>query len=227
VWGFLTLGRQRRIFFHPRRRFATLGLIGLTMRVKILLSSLVLLGLASAPAAAQIRNPGAHPSYGVELEPHLVVQWADEPFWDDAGIGVGLRASIPLIQNGPVRTINNSLAIGFGLDWAHFDCGPYDSCDADNFWFPLVVQWNFFVTPSISLFPELGLGIQYATLDWAGRVPNNCVRVEGLNICDDDVDDVDVHLVFWFGARFALTKEIALTLRLGIPSLLFGVSIFL
>ena len=29
--------------------------------------------------------------------------------------------------DGPVTTINNSLAIGFGLDWAHFDdaCGPY------------------------------------------------------------------------------------------------------
>jgi hypothetical protein len=197
------------------------------MNIKILVSSVVLLGLCSASAAAQIRSPGSHPKYGVELEPHLVVQWSYEPYWNDEGIGVGLRASIPLIQNGPVRTINNNLALGFGLDWAHFDCGPYDSCDVDSFWFPLVVQWNFFITSAISLFPELGLGIQYATLDWAGRIPANCVRIQGVDVCNDNVDDVSVHLVFWFGARFQLTNEIALTLRLGTPSLLFGVSIFL
>jgi hypothetical protein len=197
------------------------------MRITLLLTSLLLPVLWSTGAAAQIRNPGSHPRYGVELEPHLVVQWAHEPFWDDEGIGVGLRASIPLIQNGPVQSINNSLAIGFGMDWAHFDCGPYDSCDADTFSFPVVLQWNFWITRAISLFPELGLGIQYAVLDWYGRVPNDCVRIDRVNVCDDDVDDIDVHLAFWFGARFALTNEIALTLRLGTPSLLFGVSIFL
>jgi hypothetical protein len=197
------------------------------MRIRLLIISLALLGLWSTSAAAQIRSPGSHPRYAVELEPHLVVQWADEPFWDDSGIGIGGHASIPLIANGPVDTINNNLAISFGLDWAHFDCGPYDSCDAESFWFPLVLQWNFFITREFSLFPELGLGIQWAVLDWDGRVPNDCVRVEGLNVCDDDVDDVDVHLSFWFGARYAFSDAIALTLRLGTPSLLFGVSFFL
>ena len=192
--------------------------------------AILLLSLISASAAAQIRSPGSHPRYGVELEPHLVVQWAEEPWWDDEGIGVGLRASIPLIDNGPVRTINNNLAISFGLDWAHFDdCGrPYnDLCDADNIWFPVVVQWNFFLSKVVSLFPELGLGIQYSMLDWDGRIPNQCVRIDGVNVCDDDVDDIDLHLVLWFGARFALSNEIAFTVRLGVPSLLLGVSIFL
>ena len=197
------------------------------MRLNILLPFLVLMGLWSSSAAAQIRSPGSHPRYTVELEPHLVVQWANEPFWNDSGIGVGLRASIPVIESGPVTTINNSLAIGFGLDWAHFDCGPYDACDADGFFFPLVAQWNFFITKAISLFPELGLGIQYSVLDWDGRVPADCVRIQGVNVCDDDVDDIDVNLAFWFGARFALSEAIAFTLRLGTPSLLFGVSIFL
>ncbi|HKP56027.1 MAG TPA: hypothetical protein VJV78_04895 [Polyangiales bacterium] len=197
------------------------------MRSTTLCLSLLVLGLWSTSAAAQIRSPGSHPRYGVELEPHLVIQWSNEPYWNDAGIGVGLRASIPLIQQGPVTTINNSLALGFGFDWAHFDCGPYDTCDSSDLWFPVVVQWNFFITPAISLFPELGLGIQYSWLDWDGRVPNDCVRIQGTNICDDDVDDVDVHLVFWFGARFQLSKDIALVLRLGIPSLLFGPSFFL
>jgi hypothetical protein len=185
--------------------------------------------LLASSASAQIKSPRSHPHYGVELEPHLVVQWADEPYWDDTGIGVGLRASIPVIEDGPINSINNSLAIGFGLDWAHFDdCGPWnDVCDANDFWFPLVVQWNFFLTKSISLFGEFGLAFQYSTLDWDGPIPGNCARINGVNICNNDVDDLDVELVLWLGARFLLSDNIALTLRLGSPSLLFGVSILL
>lgn len=183
----------------------------------------------TATASAQIRSPRSHVHYGVELEPHLVVQWADEPYWDDTGIGVGLRASIPVLPDGPITTINNSLAIGFGLDWAHFDgCGQYnDLCDANDFWIPIVLQWNFFLTRSISLFAEFGLALQYSTLDWAGPIPGNCARINGMDICRDSVDDLDVELVLWLGARFGLSENIALTLRLGTPSLLFGVSFFL
>jgi hypothetical protein len=183
----------------------------------------------TASASAQIRSPRSHSHYGVELEPHLVVQWADEPYWNDTGIGVGLRASIPVLQDGPISTINNSLAVGFGLDWAHFDgCGPFnDLCDANDFWIPLVLQWNFFLTRAISIFGELGLALQYSKLDWAGDIPRNCARVNGVNVCSNDVDDLDVELVLWLGARFALSDNVAFTLRLGTPSLLLGVSFFL
>jgi opacity protein-like surface antigen len=185
--------------------------------------------LSAASASAQIRSPRSHNHYGVELEPHLVVQWADEPFWNDTGIGVGLRASIPVLQDGPISTINNSLAVGFGLDWAHFDdCGNFNNlCDANDFWIPIVVQWNFFLTKSISMFGEFGLAIQHSTLNWSGPIPGNCARVNGVNICTDSVDHTDVELVLWLGARFALSDNIAFTLRLGTPSLLFGLSIFL
>lgn len=185
--------------------------------------------LNASSASAQIRNPSDHNLYGVELEPHLVVQWADEPWWDDTGVGVGLRASIPILANGPIDSINNSLAIGFGLDWAHFDgCGPFnDACDADDFWIPLVVQWNFFLTRSISLFAEFGLALQYSTLNWDGPVPGNCRRINGVDFCDNDVNDLDVEFVLWLGARFDITRNVAFTLRLGTPSLLLGVSFYL
>ena len=64
----------------------------------------------------QVKQPGAHPIYAVELEPHLLVQHSHDWHGDDEGIGIGIRASIPIIDNGPIRTINNSLAIGFGLE---------------------------------------------------------------------------------------------------------------
>jgi hypothetical protein len=185
------------------------------------------------PAAAQIDRPGNHIRYSAEVEPHLVVQWSNGPWWDDDGIGIGIRGSIPLVENGPVRTINNNMGIGFGLDWAHFDdaCwgpGPRpavlnDDCSANDFWLPVVVQWNFFFSELISAFPELGLAIQHTRWDgdWCGGGNN-------LYICGDgSSSDTDVELVLWLGVRFHLADEFALTLRLGTPSLLLGASFFL
>jgi hypothetical protein len=190
--------------------------------------------LASAQASAQINRPGNHPRYGLELEPHLVVQWDEEPWWGDEGIGLGLRATIPIVENGPVRTINNSLGIGFGLDWAHFDDACYwgpgprpvvlsDDCSADDFWLPVVVQWNFYFSDLISAFPELGLAIQHTRWDgvWCGS-GNNAYRCRG-----GSSSDTDVELVLWLGVRFHLADGFALTLRLGRPSLLLGASFFL
>ncbi len=181
----------------------------------------LLLCLCASSAAAQINRPGAHPQYVVELEPHGLIQWDVEP-WDDEGLGLGFRASIPVMQNGPVKTINNSFAIGFGIDWAHsgdncwgYNYRPYDprirfegDCDADNILFPVVAQWNFFFTPAVSAFAELGLAIVYETWDWG--------------LADDD--DIDVEPVFLLGPRFILGDMIAIPIRIGWPYLSVGVS---
>lgn len=199
------------------------------------LSALILLVacLATTTAAhAQIGQPRAHRHYTAEVEPHLVIQWNDQPWWDDDGIGVGLRATLPVLQDGPVESINNSLGIGFGLDWAHFGdaCwrgGPrpnaVDDCSADDFWLPVVVQWNFFFSDVISAFPELGIAIEHTR--WDGRW---CGRGRELYACGDgNSSDTDVELVLWLGVRFHLAESFALTLRLGTPSLLLGASFFL
>lgn len=198
-------------------------------RVSLVLAVVAVSTLASA-AHAQIDRPGGHPHYVAELEPHLVVQWADEPWWDDDGIGLGLRATIPVLQDGPVTTIDNSLGIGFGLDWAHFGdrCRPgprpdVDDCSAEDFWLPVVVQWNFFFSDLISAFPELGLAIQHTR--WEGHW---CGRGRELYVCaEGDSSDTDLELVLWLGVRFHLTEGFALTLRVGTPSLLLGASFFL
>jgi hypothetical protein len=181
--------------------------------------------LLAASAGAQIKEPGAHPSYGVELEPHFLVQWADQ-YWGSDGVGLGLRASIPVIDNGPVTKINNNFAIGFGLDWAHYsDCawwwgGPrpinfatYD-CSGNTFTFPVVAQWNFYFTPVVSAFVEGGLAIEYWTMD---NPP--CAGCKH--------SDVTVDGVFAVGPRFRLADSFAITLRIGWPYLSAGASFFL
>jgi len=197
-----------------------------------LFASLILLGALSTAASvhAQIDRPGAHRGYSAELEPHLVLQWSDEPPWGSDGLGLGLRATFPVIQDGPVRTINNSLGVGVGFDWSHFgdNCrvpgagGTIYDCSGNDFWIPVVVQWNFFFSDLISAFPELGLALQHSS--WNNAV---CVRANNDWYYCGDGSDNDLELVLWLGVRFHLAENFALTLRLGTPSVLFGASFFL
>jgi hypothetical protein len=173
----------------------------------------------AAPASAQIDRPGAHPNYSVELEPHGLVQWDVEPS-NHTGFGLGLRASIPVIRSGPVQTINNSLAVAFGLDWAHSGhchasvgrVAITGNCDVDNFEIPLVLQWNFFFTDIVGLLVELGLDVRYETWD---------------SIDDNNDDDVEVFPQFLVGPRFIVGRNIAIPIRIGFPYLSVGVSFLL
>ena len=185
-------------------------------------------GLFAAPANAQIKQPGAHPKYSVEIEPHFLVQWSYTS-WNTDGIGVGGRFSIPVVDNGPVTTINNNLAVGFGFDWAHFDdnCGVFFgyrgpggySCTGNHFWFPVVAQWNFFFTPVVGAFAELGFAIQHGS--------DEVVCAPGTPVCSLSDTYTKPRPVFLVGPRFILTNAFAITLRIGIPYLTIGGSFLL
>jgi hypothetical protein len=201
----------------------------------------VALLLATAPARAEsvIKHPGDHPDYSVELEPHGVFQWGQSPDWmGNDGFGLGFRASIPFLRNGPIQRINNNMAIGFGLDWAHFSNDwwcyggrPYTAwpnnygCTANSLWFPVVLQWNFFLTDVISVFGEPGLAIVHDW--WSGwqycNNPNN-----PYGACQYTWSDTYFQpFVFWAGARFIFGKVAGITVRLGWPSITLGASFLL
>jgi hypothetical protein len=191
------------------------------------LASCVVSTFVVTTAHAQIKEPGAHPKYSVELEPHFVVQWEYTDWNDSDGIGVGGRISIPVIDNGPITTINNSFAVGFGFDWVHFDddCYAYYrvprpagySCSANHFWIPAVAQWNFWFTPVVSAFAELGFAVHHASYD-VGCPPGGP--------CYSD-SYTRVRPVFLLGPRFTLSNTFAITLRIGVPYLSIGGSFYL
>lgn len=196
------------------------------------LSTLLLPALASA----QIKQPGAHPKYSVELEPHLVVDW-DNNRWDDELLGLGLRATIPFLDNGPISTINNNMGIGFGLDWvhsgdAHCDTGWWwgrggpnwwyrSNCTVDVFHLPVVVQWNFWLTPIISVFGEAGIEINRWHADWDPCPANTNI--------DCDRSHTGVYPVFWGGGRFLFGAHSTVggVVRLGWPYISLGVGILI
>lgn len=161
-----------------------------------------------ADAANIIKRPGQHAQYDFELEPHGIWSWA----WPGHGPGLGVRANIPLFHNGPIDTINNNMAIGFGLDvawWTHgsrtrrfgdrcWDDWGTDRCDGTTIWIPVVLQWNFYLTEIISVFGEPGAAMRYVSWEY-----------------DDDFHPFVP--VFAGGARFQFGERVGLTVRLGYP----------
>jgi hypothetical protein len=181
---------------------------------------------SSALGATIIKQPGLHPRYDFEFEPHLVLAF-DDPFayHSDTGIGLGARFDVPLMHQGPISTINNNMALGFGLDFVHYqDCdgeswtGTRDyvyDCSGNGLFIPFVLQWNFYITDLITVFGEPGIGIRYSWLPvdaaWAGNP-------RGSNT-DSDLDALPV---LETGAKFMFGKTAGLTVRLGYPHFTVG-----
>jgi hypothetical protein len=206
------------------------------------LSIVTILGLACATSRAAraddtIKRPGDHPHYSVELEPHGLIGWAAQ--WAGTGFGLGGRVSIALTHDGFVKSINNSVAIGLGIDWVHYGgngcvydphygpnyCYGYGYYgNADFFQFPIVLQWNFYVAEHWSVFGEPGLYIWHGIYNYPCNAPGlpNCAYYGYYG------DQTGVGPAFWVGGRYHFSDSVSLTMRLGYPDLLtIGVSFFL
>ena len=180
-----------------------------------------------ARAQSIIKQPGNHPSYGVDLEPHAVFGW-DDSYYGGSAFGLGIRATIPFLRNGPVSTINNDMGIGFGLDWVttgscnrnyYYQPNTYYDCSAYAIYVPVVLQWNFYITDIITVFGEPGFAIRYAhvsaTLPYQG-LPR-----------DYSYSYTDPILVLAGGAKFMFGKTIGLNVRVGYPYFTVGASFLL
>jgi hypothetical protein len=112
------------------------------------LSALTSAGLAQADESI-IKNPGDHPSYRFEAEPHGLIGFGG-PFRGGRGeLGAGFRGTVILVDNGFVKTINNSVGITFGGD-LFFGHG--------TLFIPVAMQWNFWLSTHWSVFGEPGIG---------------------------------------------------------------------
>jgi hypothetical protein len=206
--------------------FTTIPSVTMRTATKRALMGLAALSVSSFAYSAKaepmvIKSPGQHPQYSFEAEPHLLLGlWGVPGPGGGTGLGVGFRGSIPIVDNGFVDTINNSVAISFGLDWVHYDVdnwcarywrGPVYCGYGDNFsifWLPVMMQWNFYLTQHWSVFGEPGLALQ---------------------VNDDHYNDnFDIDLALYVGGRYHFSDAAGLTLRLGWPgALTFGVSFFM
>jgi hypothetical protein len=104
-------------------------------------------GTSRAQERSIIKMPHDHPSYVFEAEPHAVLGLGD-PFFPYVAPGVGFRGTFH-ITDGFVKTINDSVGIGFGIDVT----------TSGNVVVPVVMQWNFWLSTHWSVFGEPGLVI--------------------------------------------------------------------
>jgi hypothetical protein len=199
------------------------------MRSKSLLAlaAATFVAAVSTDAGAEtiIKNPGDHPDYSVELEPHALYGWGH--LYGSGGFGVGARVTIPIVDNGFIKTINNSVGISFGLDWLRYSgCYGYRydgrgrygyGCSgASYFLFPAAMQWNFWLTTRWSVFAEPGFYIYHGVFD------DYC---NGLPGCGYPTR-TSIDFAFYGGGRFHFNENIALTMRIGYPTMSVGVSFF-
>ncbi len=161
-------------------------------------SAFAVLWLLSGSARAEqaiIKMPGDHPRYVLEAEPHVLLGFRHDV---RDGPGIGFRATIPIVFNGFVSTINNSVGIGFG-----FDVDPLRK--GDHFSVPVVMQWNFWLSTHWSVFGEPGAAVIFGP----GR------------------GERPIWPVLYAGGRLHFSEAIALTLRVGYPDVAVGVSFLL
>jgi len=195
----------------------------ITVLTAALVTLLTLVPSARADTVV-IRRPGDHPNYVLEAEPHLLLGFIDPPgpdVDDDFGFGPGFRGTLELVDNGFVPSINNSVGIGFGLDYLVYPgaarrCGPNppgpgggpcieEDEDVSYVWIPVVMQWNFWLSRQWSVFGEPGVAFRIVS-------PG---------------DDKFQPLVFFAGGRWHFSDSASLTMRLGYPAFSVGVSFLL
>ncbi len=179
------------------------------------------LAVATVPAVAHaqtiIRQPGEHPDYHVEIEPHgvLGLAWWDFGPYGTFGFGGGARFSIPLCKNCFVRKINNNVAISFGADFVSYPFGNAAFVFTDLY-LPVAMQWNFFLSKKWSVGGEVGfapvIGVFYDYNYCAGPGCQNWWVYPDAGVV----------------ARYHFNDKVSLTMRLGFPEFFnVGVSFFL
>jgi hypothetical protein len=94
-----------------------------------------------------VKRYGDHPRYVFEAEPHLIVGWGD-PFFPTGQAGGGFRGTFH-IADGFVKSVNDSVGIGVGIDVS----------TNGHVFLPVVMQWNFWLSTHWSVFGEPGLAI--------------------------------------------------------------------
>jgi hypothetical protein len=188
----------------------------------------VFFGAKRAQASDFIIQHGRVPiGYTAEVEPHLVLGSAPPGPGYGSGGGIGVRASFVLAPEGFIRGLNDSVALGVGLDYSHyygylgfngyrdqclhFEQGPAGTSvctevtsnggSYNYIYIPAVMQWNFWLTDRFSAFGEPGLNLYFV---------NNYGFSAGPAL--------------YIGGRLRLADRITLTARLGYPTIGIGVS---
>ncbi len=180
---------------------------GLCLALVLALSSPA---LAEEPAPAPERASW-HPKYVTELELHgeFAVGDAYGP-----GGGMGLRATLPVWENQPLRRVDDTISLSIGFDWVRY--GSYrpagagsSGVTADAFYVPLSIPFDVWLG-RVALFVEPAVVWRFARYDGCSRLP-----------CEDSSRFFPTGFV---GMRIKTAERVSITFRAGWPMFTLGAS---
>jgi hypothetical protein len=178
--------------------------------------------VSPARADGTVKAQDDHPHYIAEIEPEAVFR-NDNYF--ASGFGPGVRASFPIVDPGFIKGLNNTIAIGTGFEALFLNDCYYRNetgCGETLFSIPLVMQWNFYLTPHISVFAEPGVELNFYSV-------NGCPAGDA---CNDYYSRTHfAPFTFAGGMRYHFNDIVAITPRVGFDNygafmVSFGVSLF-
>jgi hypothetical protein len=178
-----------------------------SMRLVTALLVTLVCSTAEAREESILKQPDQHPDYLAELDVHGVVAYGGGPLaigrYDLLGFGPGFQASIRVLKNGFIPSLNNSIAIGVGAELVFTTDGDVRLVT------PVVLQWNFWVTQHWSVFGEPGVAIEFPMSTPRGAEPIYATPTLAV------------------GGRYNFNDHFALVARVGFPMSTVGVSFFL
>lgn len=186
----------------------------------------------SAQAQTIIKNGSASHDHSLEIDLHGVLTPFSPPQGSaSVGVGAGALFGINLAPQGFLPQVNDSVALGVGFDFVYYtgsnavasECvewvgsGPSRICvrtrqsggGGNYFYVPTVMQWNFYITKSFSVFGEPGLGLYL----W--------------NSSFDRSLNFGATPIFNAGGRWHFAEKMSLSFRVGYPYTTVGITFFL
>jgi hypothetical protein len=91
-----------------------------------------------------------------------------------------------------------------------------------EFWLPVAMQWNFYLTKVISVFGEPGFAIAHRRWSYNWYCDGNTGAY-----CDRTYTTNDLEFIFAGGGRFMFSDKIGATVRIGFPMITAGINFLL
>lgn len=130
---------------------------------------------------------------GARPEVHVGLGWEGE-------LGFGARVDIPIVPRGLSDDVHDELALSPGGE-LYFDGGDGGDVDIAGVF---AVQWNLYLAPEWSVFPELGLALIFSDHD------------RGQNDNDDDAG-LRLRPLIAAGGRWHWSRRNSLVMRVSWP----------
>ena len=184
-------------------------------RILVAAFAFALAGSALEASTAEAQNIIEQPHTGsrpVTLDVHV------GPSWHGLGLASGVRLGIPLVKNGFIPHLNNAVYLSVGADfyfiryWRANGMGQDERVYGPGFGFPVALHWEFYFTPKLSAFGEIGANVFIGPWVFDDRSRSGFGGYPGA----------------WFllavGGKFHVSENFALVARLGTPYASFGLS---